>query len=253
MGPPGRANEGESRVAVVEGESGGSSLELDALSETVEREGGRLVVGPAPDLERAPDVVVCPDEPSLSAVARAGVDAPVLAVGIDGVPSVTPDRLPEAVRDALPGNPRTVRRPVLRVETEGVSKRAFFDVGLLTAEPARISEYSVSSRGETVARFRADGVVVATPQGSHGYASAAGAPVLSASLAGVAVVPVAPFVTKTKQWILPDDTLALAVERDEGAVSLQADDRTVATVGVGSPVSIGTDGNLAVVADPGLE
>ncbi len=249
MGSTGRTNEGGNHVAVVENRE--SSLDLDSLSETVEKEGGRLVVGPATDLEGAPDVVVCPDEPSLSTLARAGSDAPVLAVGVEGVPSVAADRLPEAVRTALKGDSRTVRRPILRVETEEVSERAFFDVALLTAEPARISEYSVSSRDETIAQFRADGVVVATPQGSHGYASAAGAPVLSPALAGVAVVPVAPFVTKTKQWILPDDALALAVERDEGAVSIQADDRTVATVGVGSTVSIGADGDLALIADPG--
>lgn len=247
MGSMGRTNEGGSRVGVIE--DGDSPPALDRLRAGLKEGGGRLVVGPATEFrERPPDVVVCPDEAALSAVVRAGLDGPVLAVGVDGIPSVSVDQLPGAVRAALEGDPRTVSRPVLRVEAEEVSERALFDVGLLTDEPARISEYSVSSRGETIAQFRADGVVVATPQGSHGYASAAGAPLLSAAVPAVAVIPVAPFVTKTRQWILPHDRLSLAVERDEGPVALQADERTVASVGVDSPVSIGADGELALLA-----
>lgn len=252
MGPTGRTDEREAgRVGIVAGERE-PALDLAPLSEAVEDRGGNLVVGAAADLrERSPSIVVCPDERALSAAARAGIETPILAVGVDGVPSTPPEGLPAAVRAALDDDCGEVRRPVLRVETETVSERAVFDVGLLTEEPARISEYSLSSRGEERARFRADGVVVATPQGSHGYASAAGGPVLSPGVAAVTVVPIAPFVTKTRQWILPDDRLALAVERDEGAVALQADDRVVAGVEVASSVSIGTDGDLRLVTPDG--
>lgn len=250
MGSTGRTDDDVvGDVGVVERENGDTLLDLEALSEAAEDAGGRPIVASPTELrDRSPSVVVCPDERALSEIVRTGLDAPVIAADADGLPSTPVEGLPATVRAALEGDCRIERRPVLRVETDAFSERALFDVALLTEEPARISEYSLSSRGEELAQFRADGVVIATPQGTHGYASAAGAPLLSAELPAVAVVPVAPFITQTKRWILPDNRLALAVERDEGAVSLQVDDRTVGTVAVDSPVAIDTDGDLRLVS-----
>ncbi|WP_394351524.1 hypothetical protein [Halobacterium bonnevillei] len=50
---------------------------------------------------------------------------------------------------------------------------------MVTAEPARISEYAVETGTERVDEVRADGVVAATPAGSHGYARDADGPLLS--------------------------------------------------------------------------
>ena len=119
-----------------------------------------------------------------------------------------------------------------------VRDRALFDITLVTDEPARISEYGVASRGDSVATFRADGVVVATAAGSHGYAGAVDAPSLSTAVDAVAVAPVAPFVTDTRRWVLPDDQLTLTVERDEGPIALVADGRRVTSVGVDARIDV---------------
>ncbi|MFC6763872.1 NAD(+)/NADH kinase, partial [Natrinema soli] len=150
-------------------------------------------------LSAEPSVLVTVDEAALSAVARAGVETPVLPVGpVTGMESVDRNHLPDAVGATLEGRAVQRSRPVFgvslgsrsRPETEldtesetdrtesGTDRndieggeRALFDVTLVTDEPARISEYGVRSRDESVATFRADGVVAATPAGSHGYAS----------------------------------------------------------------------------------
>lgn len=207
-------------------------------------------------LERSLTFVVCVGERSVSAIARTGESVPVLP--IDATPhvqSLSMDRLPDAIDTILAGEVTERVAPILHVESDSLSKpaRAVFDVSLVTEEPARISEYSVTSRGEPLAQFRADGVVAATPQGSHGYASAAGGPLVSASLDALAVVPIAPFVTQTRQWILPDDDLCLSVERDEGPVVIQVDDRTLGRIDPATPVAISAAETLTLLVPDGLQ
>ncbi|WP_408958996.1 NAD(+)/NADH kinase [Natrinema sp. 74] len=234
-------------------------LEIDALESAFA--GDATITGV--DLEDAltadPSLLVAAGEATLSAAARAGVDVPVLPVGsIAGIESVDPDRVPDALAAVL--EDRAVRRthPVLNVdlecasESDGLesSERALYDVTLVTDEPARISEYGVHSRGETVATFRADGVVAATPAGSHGYASTVDAPHLSGAVDAVAVAPIGPFVTQTRRWVLPDDGLSVTVERDESDVALVVDDRSVGTVTVGSRVHVSAVDTLETVSVP---
>lgn len=243
-------------------------LDSETIDRTVTDHDATIVAGPLEEiLEQSPSILVCVGQTALCAVARAGVSVPVLPVDAgDGVRSVSATHLPAIIDAVLAGAGLERHYSTLRVETadpidgpgsgsssdpgsnsEPGPRRAFFDVALVTEEPARISEYSVTSRGERLAQFRADGVVVATPQGSHGYASAAGGPLLSDGLDAVAVVPVAPFVTQTRQWIVPHDGLELTVERDEGPVTLQVDDRSVGTVAAGSPISITTAEPLSIL------
>ncbi|SDJ89847.1 NAD(+)/NADH kinase [Natronorubrum texcoconense] len=223
-------------------------------------------------LAAEPSLLVTAGETDLSAVARAHPGVPVLPIGdVDGIDTVSAVRAPAALEAVLEGDATVRRHSVLGIEIEDdesaddtrsadddgsncTRERALFDVTLVTDEPARISEYGVESRGESVSTFRADGVVVATPAGSYGYSSALEAPHLASSIDAVVVSPIAPFATRTRRWVLPDDEVALTVERDEGDVTLVVDDRSVRTVGVGSRVRLGVDGALStfVVSDDGV-
>lgn len=241
-------------------------IDSATIDRTVTNHDATVVAGPLEEiLEQSPSILVCVGQRALCAVTRADVIAPVLPVDAgDGVRSVSTARLPAVIDAVLAGAGLERQYSTLRVETadpvvssdsdspsEPRPRRAFFDVALVTEEPARISEYSVTSQGERLAQFRADGVVAATPQGSHGYASAAGGPLLSNGLDAVAVVPIAPFVTQTRQWIAPHDGLELTVERDEGPVTLQVDDRSIGTVTAGSPISITTADPLSILVPDG--
>jgi NAD+ kinase len=196
----------------------------------------------------AGDRVLVLGERALLAVGRAGVDAPILPVGGGSLPnSPTLDDLDTAVDALLVADPDVVQHPVLSVTDDSGAERAraVLDVTLVTGEPARISEYAVRAGDREIDRVRADGVVVATPLGSGGYASAVGGPRLGPGT-GLAVVPVSPFQTQRDYWVVADP-VGLSVERDDSAVSLVADDTVVGSVGPDEQLTIRPDGTLAVL------
>lgn len=231
------------RVGVV----GGSSAVVDA----VRGSGGDPVEGDvAAVVGSDPAAVVAVGEGALVDLVVAGVEAPVLPVSVDDSVRPVPESAVEpAVASVLAGEFDAVDYPLLAAEgasgTDG-PVRALFDLTLVTAEPARISEYTVSSSGELVAAFRADGVVVATAAGSTGYARAAGGPVLAPGPDVVAVLPVSPFATDADHWVLPADGVGLVVERDETPVRLVADGRDAGAVEPGRTLELSTRGTLTV-------
>lgn len=160
---------------------------------------------------------------------------------------------PAAVRDAVRAidnghcRDETHRSFELSIDDEPVATFVS-DLTLVTAEPAHISEYSVRPDADATrdrSRFRADGVVVATPLGSGGYAGAVGTPVLHAS-AGLAVAPIAPFSTHTRSWVY-DAPLWLGVERDdEITVVIDGGEQATTTTGETLSVSVGESYTLVV-------
>ncbi|NGM69961.1 NAD(+)/NADH kinase [Natronolimnobius sp. AArcel1] len=203
------------------------------------------------------DLVIADGESTLSAVARAGLEVPVLPVGdVDGIDTVAREDVSRALPTIFDGDAREQSQPVLSaaiVDGDGNAvgtERALFDVTLVTDEPARISEFAVRSRGDTVASFRADGVVVSTPAGTHGYASTLEAPQLSAAIDALAVTPIAPFVTKTSRWVLPDDGVRLTVERDEGPIQVVADEHASATISIDGAVTVSVTDTLSTLVVP---
>ncbi|MWV39259.1 NAD(+)/NADH kinase [Natrialba sp. INN-245] len=230
-----------------------SDFENDLEPSDLEAAGTSVVSGPPAEvLEADPSTIVAVGDSAVAAVADAKPDVPVLPVcDVPGIAAVDPNDVVGALESVFRGDGHLRTNPVLVVETpSGNSERALFDVALVTAEPAQISEYSVSSREESVAQFRADGVVAATPAGSHGYAETIDGPLLSTAVEGVVVVPIAPFVTQTCRWVLPNDGVALSVERDQPPVVLCVDDRTVERISAGERVSITADGTLSTVVIP---
>lgn len=157
-----------------------------------------------------------------------------------------------AVGNLLAGAYETDSRALLGVSVgEEYVCPALADVMLVTTEPARISEYAIRSRDEKVAQFRADGVVVSTPTGSHGYGRNAGGPLVEPASGVVGVVPVAPFAVNVDHWVLSADRpVTLTVERDEGEMSLLVDDQTVRSVPSHTPVEVVEDGSLPLARVP---
>jgi len=132
---------------------------------------------------------------------------------------------------------RRVEHPVLAVSGAS-THRAALDVALVTDEPARISEYAID-RPDGCASIRADGVVVATPLGSDGYAAAVGGPRLAPG-AGVAVVPIAPFSTQKRVWVATT-RVTVSLERDVESVSLIVDGARTEAVTPATPIEITVD------------
>lgn len=218
------------------------------VERAVREAGGIPETGTATDVATEGAFVVAVGEPALLAVARAGPGVPVLPVAAGrGVRSVPRRAVDAAVEALLTGEFHRETHPVVTSRAaDRTTARALQDVMLASGEPAQISEYTVRAGGERVARFRADGVVLATPAGSPGYARTAGGPVAPPGAGVLAVVPVSPFATDVDHWVVPVGDVTVAVERDETDVQLVADDRVVGLVDPDEPVHVSPTDSLAV-------
>jgi len=225
---------------------------VDVVTEAVAQAGGSPVVDAAAAVVEECEFLVAVGEPALVALARAGPTVPVLPVAAGrGVRSVTRDTVVGAVESLLATEFEPQHHSILEVRVgDRTRAQALLDVMLVSAEPAQISEYAVQSAEELVAQFRADGVVLATPAGSSGYANAAGAPVLASDVDAATVVPIAPFETDMDHWVLPNDGLRLTIERDEAVVHLLADDRIVGAVDPEESVTVAPGDSMTVAVVP---
>lgn len=232
------AGAGESYVNVaIHGEDAG-------VASTVEGCGGRVV-----DPEAA-DLVLAVGESALLSLAEQPPTAPVLPITPGGnVHAVARAKYESALASIFEGNYQTVSHPILALTIdEREIARAIDDAMLITSEPARISEYGVETETGHAERFRADGVVVATPLGSDGYAGAAGGPTIEAE-AGLSVVPISPFSTHARTWVV-NPPIRLTVERDEGDVLLLADDRETEIIPPWESVELTTPDSFELVRVP---
>ncbi|ELY87706.1 ATP-NAD/AcoX kinase [Natrialba hulunbeirensis JCM 10989] len=239
-------------------------LDVSALESTLSTHDATLVVDTEATsvLDADPVVVVAVGETALAESARESVTSdgqpPILPVGsIPGLSTVAAESLPDALAAVLAGEGEATHceRPVLEctatlADGSETTVRALFDLTLAAAEPAAISEFSVRSRGESVGSVRADGIVVATALGTHGYASALESPRLSPVVDAVSVVPISPFSTSSRQWVLPPDEVVLTVDRDEQPVALIADDQSVSHVAIGAPIMMSVVGLVSILCVP---
>lgn len=240
-----------STIGIVDGER--AQHVVDATADAVAECGGEYTVGTAASLaELDVDVIVAPTEGAIYECVRTRTSAPVLAVGATpALRGVARNDVEAAISTLVDSGVRTEARRTVAVESDVADRtRALADVTLITREPARISEYAIYTDGDRVGSFRADGIVLATPVGSQGYARAAGSHVLAPNTDVLAAVPVAPFATTTNEWVLPHDEVTVSVERDEGVISLRVDDTQHATLGHGDQVTVTPDTPLALAVTP---
>jgi len=119
--------------------------------------------------------------------------------------------------------------------------RALNDAVLNKEAIARISTFSVSIGGRDVARFRADGVIVATPTGSTAYNLSAGGPILHPELPAIVVTPICPHtLTQRPLVVRSSDSIGLLVidrGRHEG-LHLTLDGQEGFPVPAGTPIEI---------------
>lgn len=93
----------------------------------------------------------------------------------------------------------------------GVGNRRFEDalneVYVVSRIPGRLLTFDIRVDGIQIDYGRADGVMVATPNGSSAYALAAGGSILTPRVHGLMLVPVCPPRFELKSMVIPDDGL----------------------------------------------
>lgn len=198
----------------------------DAIMTAIDAVGAKLVRGPAEEL-RGHTTAVCTVVTTRRDLAALGPEMPVLPVALPGIESVAPtsQAIETALHAAFAEAVVTHRRWVLlvRQSRESPALTALSEVVLQSTTPGHLAAFEVVSEATgSTGGFRADGLVVATPAGSDGYAGAVGVPSL-APQTGIAVAPIAQFAINQDQWILPAAPIECRIHRDQPTMVLRAD------------------------------
>lgn len=168
-------------------------------------------------------------------------DIPVLGINIGHIGYLTElerDQLDDLVR--LRDNDFTVEEKMLLsvISDDG---RLLDRVGLnevyLTDLSHNIVSIDVGVGGELV-RYRADGVVVATPVGSTGYALSCGGPVVAHGVHSISVVPVCPHTFFNRALLLSDEACVVLKNAWERPLTLLMDGRALAELAPGGYVTV---------------
>jgi NAD+ kinase len=111
------------------------------------------------------------------------------------------------LHQVLEGRAETVRRERLEitVETPGrepIVRRVLNDAVINKSALARMVVLSVHVNGVLVSRFKADGLIIATPTGSTAYNLSAGGPILYPTLETIVVTPICPHTLTNRPIVL---------------------------------------------------
>lgn len=176
------------------------------------------------DREQVPDgcqlVIVLGGDGTLLAAARAisGRDIPLFAVNLGGLGFLTAisveELFPELER-ALRNEHRIARRRMLscEVQREGeivASYDALNDVVITKGQIARMIDLVCNVDAHFVCRYKADGLIIATPTGSTAYSLSAGGPIVFPSVGALCITPICPH-TLTNRPVLVSDSSVIQV------------------------------------------
>ena len=177
-------------------------------------------------------------------IARTGRDLPILGVNFGHLGFLTEVNFPELyplLEAAIAGTADIERRLMLRARVlRGGTRAAEYvslnDVVITRGALSRIIELSVTVGGSFVARFHADGLIVATPTGSTAYNLSAGGPILHPAVDAFVLTPIAPHTLSNRPVVIPSSSPVLVTPVDG-----QADSEVVLTI----------DGQIGLALEPG--
>jgi NAD+ kinase len=144
-------------------------------------------------------------------IAQAGTDIPIMGVNFGSLGFLTEVTLPElypsleaALNGRAPEEPRLMLHS--RVERHGralAEYEALNDIVITRGALSRIIDLSVTVGDEFVSRFRADGLIIATPTGSTAYNLAAGGPIVHPAVPALVLTPIAPHTLTNRPVVIP--------------------------------------------------
>lgn len=174
----------------------GPSIEREALGEKVEL------------------LIVLGGDGTLLSAARVlrGHKVPILAVNLGGLgflTSVTLEELYPVLEQILAGEHHTSDRMMLKAEVfrdgKVVERQwALNDAVATKSALARMLAFDVYVDQNHVGRYRADGLIVATPTGSTAYSLAAGGPIIHPDIDAFVITPICPHMLTNRPLVVPD-------------------------------------------------
>lgn len=192
-------------------------------------------------------VVLGGDGTILEAARRASSrGTPILGINMGRVgymAELEPDEL-KLLSEVLAGNYTIEERSMLSVERVSGQKHtiayALNEAVISGGSVARIVELELYEQESFVARYRADGLIVATPTGSTAYSMSAGGPVIDPRMACFCITPICPHALGARPLIFSDDA-HLSIKNTctrEKMLYLTLDGRTNLELALGDVVNI---------------
>ena len=144
-------------------------------------------------------------------IAASDRDVPLLGVNFGSLGFLTEITLPElygSLESVLGGSALFDLRLMLHAECvmpDGTreARLVLNDVVITKGALSRIIDLSVTVGGEFVARFKADGLIIATPTGSTAYNLSAGGPIVHPGVNAFVLTPIAPHTLTNRPIVLP--------------------------------------------------
>jgi NAD+ kinase len=192
-------------------------------------------------------VIVLGGDGTLLSVANifASTGTPILGVNLGFLGFLTEVRLAElypALECWHGGCHDLDSRAMLRAELwrEGAlltSYEALNEVVVSKGDIARMAGFAVELDGKSVARFRADGVIVSTPTGSTAYTLAANGPILAPNVDALVVTPICPHLLTLRPIVVRGDaSLCVRVEGAANPALLTVDGQKAVELRMGDEV-----------------
>lgn len=156
-------------------------------------------------------IVVLGGDGTLLSVTRGVLEGtPILGINMGTLGFLTEhpaDRLMPMLHAVLDGQGEIARRERLTVtvehpDKETITRRVLNDAVVNKSALARMLVLSVHVNGAFVSRFKADGLIIATPTGSTAYNLSAGGPILYPNLEALVVTPICPHALTNRPIVL---------------------------------------------------
>src|SRR5260370_1293334 len=125
--------------------------------------------------------------------------------------SFTLEELHPALDDTLEGRFSLSERVMISVELERAGKvidtqRVLNDVVINKGALARMIELELAIDGDFVCRYRADGLIVASPTGSTAYSLSAGGPIVHPAVESFLITPICPHTLSDRPLLVRDSS-----------------------------------------------
>jgi len=212
-------------------------------------------------------IVVLGGDGTLLSIARfmEGRETPILGVNLGGLgflTEATTDEAQASIARVLAGEYQVDRRITLEATVQHTQDdgttlssekfRALNDVVINKRPVGRMLDLEVTADRQHFCSYRADGLIVATPTGSTGYALSAGGPIVYPTLEVIVLAPICPHTLSNRPVVLPDSfQLEVRVKAPDHDATLVLDGQEAAQVGAADTAIIRKgQGAVALVRSP---
>ena len=172
-------------------------------------------------------------------------DAAIIGVNLGKVGylnEIEPDEI-ESLAKIFSNEYKIVTKMLLEVLVEdkngssSVERLAVNDVVISNQEHLEISDFVVYSKDGGV-RYRADGAVISTPQGSTAYSLSAGGPVVSHDAGAIILTPIAPHSFFNRSIVFGENELIKVKNTSSKNLNISVDGRLVHELMPGAKISV---------------